>query len=92
MRQLSDEEKSLNSKATERLKKRNVLLQRYFIPKYRAEIKYGLQNNFESIKRQYLDAINEWEVELNTNKQKIQIMTDQNEKGVEEKQQDQNIN
>ena len=85
MRELLEEEKSINKKAIERMKLRNILLKRYFIPKYIGEMKYGLQNNLETIKQQYSEAIKEWEIELNTNNQKIQILTDQIEKGVEDK-------
>lgn len=85
IRKLSKEEIELNKKAIERMKKRNNYIQNYFIPKTKLELEYGLNKAFEETKDQYENAIKEWEIELKTNLQQIEILEKQIKFGVEEK-------
>lgn len=82
-RQLSDEEKSLNHKAIERMKERNRIIEKYFIPKYKLEIEFGVPLTLEDMQRKYNDSIKDWESELKSNKLQIDILAKQNNEGVD---------
>ena len=84
-RQLTKEEKELNSKQIKRFKERASDIENYLIPKAELEINFGIEKSFRDTMNQYKQELQKIKEELMMKKENIKILTEQNEKGVPEK-------
>ena len=84
IRQLNETEKRLNSNAIKRMQERNKALD-FYVRKTELDLNEGLEVSFKQTKADYEKALSEFKSELKNNSDQIKILTEQNEKGVEEK-------
>lgn len=84
MRPLSETEKKLNLKAILKLEERNAYLG--YLQKYnKLMVDEGLEVNFKKQVGEFKESMKEIAQEISMNENKMKLMREQNEKGVEEK-------